>query len=201
MIKVYGMTASGNCYKVRMILELLHKKYEWREIDVAGGGTRSAEFLAMNPAGQVPVLEITPGRYLTESNAILFYLAEDSPLWPQSRYERAHVLSWMFFEQYSHEPYIAVARSVQRFLPPQHPRRAELPTLVEKGHKALQLMENHLQDNAYFTGLNFSIADIALYAYTHCAGEGGFDLVPYPALRQWLQRIEAKPGYVPMTAK
>src|SRR5690606_23126269 len=167
------MSASGNCHKVRLMLELLGKEYRWREVDSINGGTRTPEFLAMNPNGKVPLLEFAPGRYLPESNAILCYLAEGTPFWPADRLARAHALQWMFFEQYSHEPYIAVARMISRFLPADHPRRAELPGLLERGNRALAIMEQQLSGSAYFAGERCSVADIALYAYTHCAGDGG----------------------------
>ena len=129
MLTVYGMKSSGNCYKVQLLLEQLGRPYRWVEVDSAAGETRTAQFLAMNPNGKVPLLEVGPGRHLAESNAILCYLAEGSPLLPQDAWQRAQVLQWLFFEQYSHEPYIAVARFICRWLPADHPRRADLPRL------------------------------------------------------------------------
>jgi glutathione S-transferase len=196
--RVYGMSSSGNCYKVRLLLEQLQRPYEWIEIDVRSGATRQPEFLAKNPNGRVPTLEYEPGQYLTESGAILVYLAEGSGFWPQHRLGRAQALQWMFFEQYSHEPYIAVARFICAFLPPDHARRSELPRLHERGDQALAVMEQRLARSRYFVGDAYSIADIALYAYTHAAGDGGFDLQRFPAVRAWLTRVQEQPGFLPM---
>ncbi|HEY4974670.1 MAG TPA: glutathione S-transferase family protein [Steroidobacteraceae bacterium] len=196
--RVYGMSSSGNCYKVRLLLEQLQRPYEWIEIDVRSGATRQPEFLAKNPNGRVPTLEYEPGQYLTESGAILVYLAEGSGFWPQHRLGRAQALQWMFFEQYSHEPYIAVARFICAFLPPGHARRSELPRLHERGDQALAVMEQRLARSRYFVGDAYSIADIALYAYTHAAGDGGFDLQRFPAVRAWLTRVQEQPGFLPM---
>ncbi|MGE5638903.1 MAG: glutathione S-transferase family protein, partial [Clostridia bacterium] len=179
MFTVYGMALSGNCYKVKLALEQLGLPYRWRETDNTRGETRSAAFLARNPNGQVPVLELEDGTTLAESNAILCFLADGSPLFPDERLERARVLQWMFFEQYSHEPYIAVARFIARFLPPDTERRAELPRLLERGRRALAVMEQHLAREPFFAAGRYTVADIALYAYTHCAGEAGFDLGAY----------------------
>jgi glutathione S-transferase len=195
---VYGMSSSGNCYKVRLLLEQLTIPYRWIEIDTRSGATRSSEFLARNPNGRVPLLELAREQYLAESDAILFYLAEGTAFWPQDRRERAEVLQWMFFEQYSHEPFIAVARLICAFLPAQDPRRSELPRLHERGAQALAVMERHLQRRSFLVAERYSIADIALYAYTHAAGEGGFDLAAYPAIGAWLRRVEAQPRYVRM---
>jgi glutathione S-transferase len=192
------MSSSGNCYKVRLLLEQLQASYHWVEVDTRSGATRSREFLARNANGRVPVLEFEPGQYLAESDAILFYLAEGTPLWPSGRRERAEVLQWLFFEQYSHEPYIAVARFICLMLPADHERRQELPRLHERGAQALAVMEAHLRHRNFFVAEGYSIADIALYAYTHAAGEGGFDLAPYPAIRGWIERVQSQPGFVPM---
>jgi glutathione S-transferase len=192
------MTASGNCHKVKLLLEQLQVPYRWEEVDIMQGTTRQPAFLAMNPNGRVPTLEIEPGRYLAESNAILCYLAEGTRFWPAARYERAEALQWMFFEQYSHEPYVAVARFICVFLPPDHARRAELPRLHERGNQALAVMETHLVKRAFFAGDAYSIADIALFAYTHNAAEGGFDLGRYPAVSAWVERVRSQPRYVAM---
>ena len=199
MITVYGMKASGNCYKVQLLLDLLAQPYHWVEINSAAGETRTPEFLAKNANGRVPLLELEDGRRLPESNAILCFLAEGSPFLPSERFAHAQVLQWLFFEQYSHEPYIAVARFISGWLPEDHPRRAELPRLRERGHQALAVMEQHLASQDYFVGGRCTVADIALYAYTHTAADGGFDLAPYPALRAWLARVEAQPCFVPQT--
>jgi glutathione S-transferase len=191
---LYGMADSGNCYKPRLAAEQLGIAYRWVEVR----DTRTPEFLAKNPNGKVPVLELDDGGLLPESNAILWYLAEDTPLAPAGRLGRARALQWMFFEQYSHEPYVAVARSIVRHAPPDSPRRAELARLRERGHQALGVMERHLAREPYLVDAAYSIADIALFAYTHCAGDGGIGLAPYPAIRAWLERVRAQPRFVPM---
>lgn len=198
MLNVFGMSASGNSYKVKLLLEQLQRRYRWQEVDIMTGATRTPEFLAMNPNGRVPLLEIAENQYLPESNAILCYLADGTLLWPAEKFQHAQVLQWLFFEQYSHEPYIAVARFICEFLPADHPRRAELPRLHERGHQALAVMETHLTHRAYFVDERYSIADIALFAYTHCAADGGFDLTLYPAVSAWLRRIRAQPNFIEM---
>jgi glutathione S-transferase len=198
MFTVYGMADSGNCYKVKLALEQLGKPYRWVEVDSSKGGTQTREFLARNPNGKVPTLQLEDGSYLPESNAILWYLAEGTPLLPEDRLGHARALQWMFFEQYSHEPYIAVARFILRYLPANHPRRAELPRLAERGRHALGVMEQHLAKEPFFAAGRYTVADISLYAYTHCAHDGGFDLQPYPRLRAWLERVRAQPGHVPL---
>jgi glutathione S-transferase len=196
MYRVYGMAESGNCYKVKLLLSQLGQSYEWIETDVTKGETRTPEFLQRNPNGKVPTLEISPGMFLPESNAILCYLAEDTPFWRGDRLERAQVLQWMFFEQYSHEPYIAVARFILLFS--QKPGHPELAEKQRRGHLALSVMEQHLSREPFFAGGRYSIADVALYAYTHVADEGGFDLAAYPAIRSWLDRVRAQPGHLGM---
>jgi len=194
--RVYGTSTSGNCHKVRMAFDVLALPYRWHEIDIMKGESRTPQFLAMNPRGQVPVLQIDEHSFLAESNAILAYLADGSRLWPGDRLARAQALQWMFFEQYSHEPYIAVARFIRRFLKQdQHPR---LPELTKRGHEALAVMESHLARQPFFAAGQFSIADIALFAYTHCAEDGGFDLAGYPAVQVWLERCRQQPGVSPM---
>jgi glutathione S-transferase len=194
------MPTSGNCHKVRMVLEALRLPYEWTEIDTMRDETRTAKFLAMNPNGKVPVLEIEPGKYLPESNAILFYLADGTPLVPDDRLERAQVLQWLFFEQYSHEPYIAVARFLRKFHPDPASQRAFADSKMNGGYRALEVMESVLKDSPFFVGGRYTIADIALYAYTHVAHDGGFDLARFPAVRAWLARVQAQPGYVSIPA-
>ncbi len=197
MLKVYGMSSSGNCYKIKLLLEQLGQPYVWEEIDIMRGTTRTAEFLAMNPNGKVPTLEIEPGAFLAESNAILHYIAEDTAFLPREKLARARALQWMFFEQYSHEPYIAVARFICKFLPADHARRAELPSLLERGNQALDVMEKHLASRSYFVDEQYSIADIALFAYTHEAHVGGFELSRYPAVKRWLARVASQPKFFP----
>ena len=200
MITVYGMSTSGNCHKIRLLLEQLGRSYRWIEIDSANGATRTPEYLAKNPNGRVPMLELEDGRLLVESNAILCYLAEGTQFIPTDTWQRAQALSWMFFEQYSHEPYIAVARFIRGWAPADSPRRADLPRLVERGEQALAVMEKHLGGALWFSGSDYGVADIALFAYTDCAGGGGFDLVRFPRVSNWLSRIRATPGFVPMPA-
>ena len=198
MFTVFGMSDSGNCYKVRLALEQLGLPYRWVEVDPGRGETRTPEFLARNANGKVPTLELEDGSHLAESNAILNYLADGSALLPQERLQRARVLQWMFFEQYSHEPYVAVARAIVRYQPPDSPRRAELPRLLERGNHALAVMERHLEREPFFAAGRYTVADIALYAYTHCAADGGFELSAYPAIGRWLQRVRSQPGHVPL---
>jgi glutathione S-transferase len=200
MLHVYGMSTSGNCHKVRMALEALKLRYEWTETDTVRGDTRTAKFLAMNPNGKAPVLEIEPGKYLPESNAILFYLAEGTPLMPHVRLERAQVMQWLFFEQYSHEPYIAVVRFLRKFHPDPGSQQALADSKMNGGYRALEVMEGALKGAPFFVAGRYTIADIALYAYTHVAHEGGFDLARFPSVRAWLARVQAQPGYVGMPA-
>lgn len=202
MITVHGFSPSGNCYKVRLLLEQLGQRldrdYRWIEVRSDDGSTRTPEFLARNPNGKVPIVELDDGRILAESNAILCWLAEGTPFVPTDPWQRAQALAWMFFEQYSHEPYIAVARFVCGWTPLDSPRRAELPRLRERGHQALAVMERHLSATPWFTGDAYGIADIALYAYTSVADHGGILLDAYPAIRDWLARVARTPGFVPM---
>lgn len=198
MITVHGMSMSGNCYKVMLALEQLDRSYQWREVDVPGGATRTPQFLQINPSGRVPVAVREDGRVLTESNAILCWLAEGTTLMPADAWARAQTLSWMFFEQYSHEPYVAVARFIRGWSGEDGGRQAELPRLHQRGYQALDLMERHLQSEDWFSAGNYGVADIALFAYTHCAADGGFDLSRYPGIGDWLNRVRATPGYISM---
>ena len=197
-IKFYGDSRSGNCYKQRLVCAELGIEYDWQEIDVMSGETRSDAFLAMNANGRVPLLELPDGRHLPESNAILWYLAGGSDLVPEDTYEAAEVLRWMFFEQYSHEPCIAVSRFIMKFQGSPPERQAELEAKQSGGHHALEVMERQLAGHPFIANDRFSVADIALYAYTHVAHEGGFSLRSYPSINDWLARIEARPRYVPM---
>ena len=197
-MKIYGDIRSGNCYKLKLLLELLGRPYQWEALDVLSGITQSPNFLALNPNGKIPLLRLDDGRVLAESNAILHFLAEGSDFLPTERWDHAQVLQWLFFEQYSHEPYIAVARFIRSFLGLPEARRAEYESRQAGGHKALAVMDQHLAKQDWLVGDGCSIADIALYAYTHVAHEGGFELAGYPPVRAWLDRIAALPGYVPM---
>jgi glutathione S-transferase len=199
MLRLYDYLPSGNGYKCRLALAELGLPYERIELDIVAGETRTDAFLNKNPNGKIPALELDDGRVLAESNAILWYLAEDTALLPGEAYDRADVLRWMFFEQYSHEPFIATSRFILEHLPADSPRRDELPAKQEPGHAALSVMERHLTDHAFFVTDEFSIADIALYAYTHVAPDGGFDLKPYSAVRAWLERVAARPLHVAIT--
>ena len=189
---VYGTSASGNCHKVRMVLDITGTPYAWREVDILQGGTRSPEFLRLNPNGKVPVVVLDDGTALAESNAILWYFGEGTRLLPDDRLGRAQMLQWMFFEQYTHEPAIAVARFIRVFLNKADDPR--LPDLLARGTRALGVMEQHLATRDYFVGGRLSLADLALFAYTHRAGEGGFDLDAFPAVRAWLTRCRTQPG-------
>jgi glutathione S-transferase len=200
MITLYDYLPSGNGYKVRLLLTFLALPYRLIQKNIIKGETRTPEFLALNPNGRIPLVVLEDGRKLAESGAIIFYFAEDTRFLPVDRYQRAEVLQWMFFEQYSHEPYVAVARFLlihPEAVPPE--RLAELPAKQKGGYAALDVMERHLAGRRYFVGETISIADIALYAYTHVADEGGFDLARYPAIRAWLDRVRAEPGYIPIT--
>ena len=198
MLVVHGDSRSGNCYKVRLLLAHLGTPFEWREYDVTRGPTRTPAFLAMNPNGRLPLLELEDGGYLPESNAILWYLAEGTPCLPGDRLGRARALQWMFFEQYSHEPYIATSRYWLHLLGEPERYREQLEAKRGPAYAALAVMEGHLAAHDWFAGGAFSVADIALYAYTHVAHEGGFSLDAYPAVRAWLARVKDLPGHVAM---
>ncbi len=199
MLKLYDNMDSGNAYKVRLALAHLGLPFERVELDTNSGETRTPEFLARNPNGKIPALELASGDVLCESDAILFYLAADTPLLPEDNLERARVLQWMFFEQYSHEPYIAVSRHVLKHLELTEERRALVESKREPGYRALGVMEGHLADRRFFVAERFTIADIALYAYSHVASEGDFDLGDFPAIRAWLARVSSQPGHIPIT--
>ena len=193
---------SGNGYKVRLLLTQLGIPFERIEYDTGRGETRTPGFLEnIDPNGRIPVLETDDGEFLAESDAILFYLAEGTPFLPDGRLERARVLRWMFFEQYSHEPNIAVPRAWLHVfgLEMTEERRLALEAKRKLGRDALGVMEGHLTGKDFFVGGRYSVADIALYAYTHVAHEGGFDLADYPAVRAWIGRVAAQPGYIPIT--
>jgi glutathione S-transferase len=199
MYTLYSMQRSGNSYKVRLALARLGIPFRLVEIDILKGASRTPDFLAKNPNGQVPLLEVAPGRYLAESNAILWYVAGGTPLAPEDRIDRAEALQWMFFEQHSLEPNIGAAffwlslikggRELQRHA---------LEDWMEEGYRALAVMEKHVKDRSFFVGDHYTIADIALYAYTHVAHECDFDLAAFPAIRAWLDRMVAQPGHIEM---
>jgi glutathione S-transferase len=199
MYTLYSMQKSGNSYKVRLALAQLGVRYRLEEVDILKGESRTPEFLAKNPSGQVPLLEVAPGRFVAESNAILWHLASGTRLRPENRYDRAEALQWMFFEQHSIEPNIGAAyfwlalvkggRELQ-----QH----ALEDWMEEGYRALGVMERHLKRHRYFVADRYTVADIALYAYAHLAHQCDYDLAAFPAIRGWLERVAAEPGHVLM---
>ncbi|HEY6527321.1 MAG TPA: glutathione S-transferase family protein [Cellvibrionaceae bacterium] len=195
MYKLYNYQSSGNCYKIRLLMAQLGIAFESVQIDILARQSRTEEFLKINPNGRVPVLQIDD-KYLPESNAAIWYLAEGSQYLPEDRFERAQVLQWMFFEQYSHEPYIATVRFWISILKDKEGKLEQIKTRMPLGYAALDVMEQHLSKNDFFVGNRYSIADIALYAYTHVADEGEFDLSGYKNIHRWMQRIESQPGYV-----
>lgn len=175
--------------------------YDWEEVDILAGDTRTPQFLEMNANGRIPLLVLPDGRYLAESNAILYYLADGSECFQGDAYSRAEIMQWMFFEQYSHEPYIATSRFIIKYLGNPKDKQAALEEKKAGGLAALSIMEQQLSDRPFFTGDKFNIADIALFAYTHVADEGGFELDEYPGIRSWIDRIQGRPHFVPMAQK
>lgn len=198
MPTLYDFLPSGNGYKARMMMRRLGIAYTYVEKDILKGETRTPEFLEINPNGRIPVLVLDDGTALSESDAILYYLAEGTPWWPDGRLARAQVLQWMFFEQYSHETAIAVRRFILHYLPTDS-RAAELPALEKKGYAALGVMERRLAGHDWLVGDRETIADLALYGYTHMADEAGLDLAGYPGIRAWLQRVASHPAHRPIT--
>lgn len=196
MLKLYDFLPSGNCYKVRLLLSQLAIPYERVNVDILKGETRTPAFLAKNPNGRIPVLEIATQVYLSESNAIMFYLANGGPLLPCDRVYSAQILQWLFFEQYSHEPYIATSRYWITLLGKAREYREELANRRSPGYAALKVMDQHLATHKYFVAERYTIADIGLYAYTHVAPEGGFELGNFPNILAWLERIAAQPGHI-----
>ena len=199
MLKLYDYLPSGNGYKVRMLLTQLGIPFERVELDIVKGETRTPDFLTINPNGCIPVLELEDGARLSESNAILFYLAEGTPFLPDHGLARAQILEWMFFEQYSHEPNIATSRFWLMHGERTDERRAGLEQKRPLGYAALEVMEKHLAKRTFFASEHYTIADIALYAYTHVAHEGGFDLSGFESINIWLERIRVQPGHIPIT--
>ncbi len=195
MLRFYDFHESGNGFKVRLLLSQLGTPVDRIEMNILEGETRTDEFLSRNPNGRIPLLEFDDGRTLAESNAILYFLAQGTIYWPDDAFERAQCLQWMCFEQYSHEPYIAVVR-FWTFAGELDEHEAELPERRQRGNAALDVMEQHLGANAFFVGGRYSIADIALYAYTHVAHEGGFDLSTRANVRAWLARVAGQPGMI-----
>lgn len=196
LMKLYDYLPSGNSYKARLLLSYLGIPYTHVPIDIHKGETLTPEYLAMNPAGQIPLLQLGDGRTLAESNAILIFLAEDTPYLPVNHFDRAKALQWMFWEQYRHEPAIAVARFISHYAPE---REGELPKLQVKGRAALSVMDGHLASTPFFVGSGPSVADISLYAYTHVADEGGFDLSSFPNVQAWCARMTDHPRHIEIT--
>jgi glutathione S-transferase len=200
MLTLYDFMGSGNGYKVRLLLAQLGLPYKLVECDILKGETRSPEFLQKNLNGRIPTLQLEDGSHLAESGAILWYLAEGTAFAPADRKTRAETLQWMFFEQYSHEPYIAVVRFWRHFFDELTPlQELDLPERVAKGYAALEVMERHLETRPFFVGKRYGLADIALFAYTHCAGEGGFDLKQFPHVSRWLEQVRLQPRHIPMS--
>jgi glutathione S-transferase len=199
MYTLYSMQRSGNCYKVRLALAQLRVPYELVEVDILKGETHTPDFLAKNPSGQIPLLEIEPGKYLAESNAILWFLADRSDLLHDDPVERASILQWLFFEQHAIVPNIGAAYfwlclvKGGRLL-----QRHAIDDWMEEGQRTLSIMDKHLSKSRFFAGERYTVADIALYAYTHVAEQCDYDLTPFPAVRAWLARVAAEPLHVPM---
>ena len=196
MYTLYGDSQSGNCYKVQLLMHHLDIEFEWQHVNILGNGTHTSEFLSMNPNGKIPVLELPDGTYLSESNAILNYLAEGSDLLPNDRLLKAQVLQWQFFEQYSHEPFIATSRFIVKYLGRPKKHEQILQSKKVGAHKALQVMEQRLENHEWLTGDQLTIADISLYAYTHVAHEGSISLTDYPAIMGWIKRTRSHPKHV-----
>ncbi|WP_206486100.1 glutathione S-transferase family protein [Thalassotalea sp. G2M2-11] len=195
-MKIYGDVHSGNCYKIKLLTALVDIEHEWIDVDILANETQSESFLEKNPNGKIPLLELDDGRYLSESNAILNFLVSGTAFEPQDAYENAKIQQWQFFEQYSHEPFIAVARFIAKYLGLPEARKAEYEAKQEGGHKALKVMEEQLTKTPYLVGNKLTAADISLYGYTHVAHEGGFELDSYPAIQAWLVRIQSHPNYI-----
>jgi len=197
-VKIYGDIQSGNCYKVKLLASLLEINHKWIEVDILAGETQTESYLKKNPNGKIPLLELDDGTFISESNAILNYLASGTSLTGTCSFTTAKILQWQFFEQYSHEPFIAVARFIAKYLGLPDDRISEYEAKQLGGHKALKVMEEQLQLAPYLVGSEITIADISLYGYTHVAHEGGFDLSEYPLIQKWIDRIQSNPKYIGM---
>jgi len=197
-VKIFGDIRSGNCYKLALLCRQLNIPFEWVPVDILSGETRKQGFLEKNPNGRIPVVQLDDGRYLSESNAIMCYLAEGSKMLPDDRFARAKVLQWLFFEQYSHEPYIAVSIFIVKYLRNPADRQLDLAAKREPGYRALGVMDEQLAETDFLAGDDYTIADIALYAYTHRAKEGGFSLEDFANIQRWLETVRQQPEYVSM---
>ncbi len=199
MLRLYDFLLSGNAYKVRLLLAQLGLFFERVDVNILNNETRTSEFFKINPNGRIPVLEIDTGQFIAESNAILFYLSQKTQFFPSTHFEQAQVMQWLFFEQYSHEPYIATSRYWISILGKANEYQEALNQKREPGYAALAVMERHLKEYKFFVGECYTIADIGLFAYTHVADEGGFNLTKFPAIRAWLERVKDQPGYISIT--
>lgn len=199
--RLYDFLPSGNAYKVRLLLHQLDIPFERIEKNILVGETRTAEFLDINPNGRIPVLEIAKGQYLAESNAILFHLSQNTPFFPADPWSQAQIMQWLFFEQYSHEPNIATPRYWISILQQPEKYQEALKQKIKSGYSALEVMEKYLNQNTFFVENKYSIADIALYAYTHVAHEGNFELERFPNIRQWLERVASQPRHITITTR
>jgi glutathione S-transferase len=197
--KLYDFLPSGNSYKVRLLMTQMGMPFERINVNILQSETRTPEFISKNPNGQIPVLEVDTGEYLAESNAILVYLSEGTEFLPYDRFLRAQVLQWLFFEQHSHEPFIATSRFWISILGKAEEYQTEIEKKREPGYAALKLMENHLSNHQFFVGERYTIADIALFAYTHVADEGGFDLSNFSCIQAWIERVKSQPRYISIT--
>jgi glutathione S-transferase len=196
--RIYGDSRSGNCYKIKLLCAELDIDYDWIDVDILKGDTRTDAFLEKNPNGRIPLLELPDGRHLAESNAILCYLGDGSPLYGGDAFAKSQILQWLFFEQYSHEPYIATSRFIIQYLGSPPDRLVELEQKKDGGYQALGVMDRQLGQHDYMTGDQYTIADIALFAYTHVANEGDFSLDNYPHVSAWIDRIRSRPNFVKM---
>ncbi|MEC4815420.1 MAG: glutathione S-transferase family protein [Scytonema sp. PMC 1069.18] len=198
-LRLYDFLPSGNAYKVRLLLTQIGIPFERIEVNIINGETRTADFLCKNPNGKIPVLEVKPGKYLAESNAIMVYLSEGTEFFPYDPFLRAQVLQWLFYEQYSHEPYIATPRFWISILGKAEEYHEAIEQKRTPGYTALRVMEKHLSHHTFFVGEQYTIADIGLFAYTHVANEGGFDLSQFPAIQAWIERVKTQPRYISIT--
>jgi glutathione S-transferase len=199
MLRLYEYPSSGNCYKIRLLLTQLGIPFERIYVDIVQRESRTPEFLSKNPNGRVPLLELEPGKFLPESNAVLYYMSQETPFFPTEQFEQAQVMQWMFFEQYSHEPYIATSRYWISILGKAEEYKQALEQKQPLGYAALGVMEEQLKNSPFFVGNCYTIADICLFAYTHVADEGGFDLTRFPAILAWINRVKEQPNYLSIT--
>lgn len=199
MLYLYYFLPSGNSYKIRLLLKQLGIPFKRIEVNILHGETRTPEFLVKNPNGRIPVLKIASDKFIFESNAILFYLSKNTDFFPNDDWQQAQIMQWLFFEQYSLEPFIATSRFWISILGKADKYQEAISQKCEPGYAALTVMEKHLSEHNFFVGEHYTIADIGLFAYTHVADEGGFDLTRFPAIQAWIERIKAMPKYISIT--